>query len=123
MKYLLIVLILLVGRGFAYGQSADSLSARRMQAASLVKEKRSFDGYLVRLKPGTNGDIRFDILQNNHPVDHDFTNPVPFSHRGIQKKEDAFKIAQWIIDQHTRTGHWVNLVPPHVLTALKIDFN
>ena len=51
---------------------------------------------------------------------HQFENPLPYLPRGIQKKEDAFKIAQWMIRQHAKTGHWENLMSPNIAHELKI---
>jgi hypothetical protein len=45
---------------------------------------------------------------------HQFQNPLPFSPKGIQKKEDAYKIAQWMIRQYKNAGHGKNIVPAQI---------
>ena len=52
---------------------------------------------------------------------HQFQNPLPFSPKGIQKKDDAYKIAQWMIGEYKKTGRWQNIVPPHITRELKIE--
>ena len=52
---------------------------------------------------------------------YQFQNALPFSQKGVQKKEDAYKIAQWIIQDYKKTGHWQNSVSADVARNLKIE--
>lgn len=121
---LLIIMQTIVFAGMA--QKYESENRQRPDLLNLLKEKQEFEGYTIRLLPATSapgsiGSYGFDILKDHIPVVHQFRNPVPFFPGGIQKKADAYKIAQWIIGQYKKTGHWQNIVPPHVARELNIE--
>ena len=90
------------------------------------KDKMDYQGYTIRLMPAlptgeSIGSYGFDILKNNKPVVHQFQSPLSTTRKGIQKKEDAYKIAQWMIREFKKNGHWRNMVPPHIANELKIQ--
>jgi hypothetical protein len=88
----------------------------------VISDHSTIDGYLVRLTTSTTG-IRgygFTILNANRSLVHRFTNPLPSVPKGIQNKDDAFKIAGWVIREFQAHGHWRNIVPRHVVSDLKI---
>ena len=97
---------------------SSNLQLNAVDSAGVARE---FQGYLIKLKLGNTEGYGFQLLHDNKVVQHQFDNPLPFSAKGIQKKEDAYKIAQWIINQYLRTGHWENMVPPHAARLLGIQ--
>jgi hypothetical protein len=122
--YLLIIMQIAVFTLFA--QRHEPLNVQKPESVNPMKDKQEYQGYIIRLMPampvpGTMGSYGFDILKDNKPVVHQFQNPLPFSPKGIQKKEDAYKIAQWMIRDYIKTGHWQNIVPPHMALELKIE--
>ena len=103
-----------------------NINVQRPEPVNPMKDKQEYQGYTIRLMPampapGSMGSYGFDILKDNKPVLHQVRNPLPFYPKGIQKKEDAYKIAQWMISEYTNTGHWPKIVPPHIARELKID--
>jgi hypothetical protein len=88
-----------------------------------VREQKTINGYTVRLLPTAGGGYGFDILQNNKPVVHQFQNPLPYAPKGVQKKDDAYKIALWMITQYRAKRRWEPMMPPHVARNLKIATN
>ena len=122
--YLLAILQMTVFAGFA--QKNDPVNVHRPEPVNPVKDKQEYQGYTIRLMPampmpGSMGSYGFYILKDNKPVAHQFQNPLPFSPKGTQIKEDAYKIAQWMIREYASTGHWQNVVPPHVAHELKLS--
>jgi hypothetical protein len=119
-KFLLLTIVLSAAISIS-AQTSDSLRSARPDHINILNEKSEYLGYTIKLIPGTTGKYGFDISHVESAALHRFQNPLAFSQKGIQKKEDAYKIAQWIISQYERTGHWVNLVPPHIVNELKIN--
>lgn len=85
-----------------------------------VKEQKTFNGYTVRVMPAIGGGYGFDILQNNKPVVHQYHNPLPYVPKGVEQKDDAFKIAKWMITQYGAKRRW-EAMPPQVAQRLRIQ--
>jgi hypothetical protein len=47
-------------------------------------------------------------------------NPINMLPEGFTTKEDAFKVAEWMIKEYGNQNHLPPMVPPHVLHELKI---
>ena len=120
MKIIFVLLILHAALFNASAQRPDSVNLRRQEVISSLKEKTEYRKYTIKLKPATPDTYGFVILKDNKPLAHKFQNLLQFLPNGLQKKEDAYKIAQWVINEYTRTGHWPNIVPPHILNELNI---
>ncbi len=111
---------------FAIAQKKEHVNLKRPEPVNPVKDKQDYQGYAIRLLPAlpvaeSRGNYGFDILKDNKPVVHQLKNPMPFAPKGIQKKEDAYKIAQWMIREYKNTGHWQTSMPPHIAHQLKIE--
>jgi hypothetical protein len=99
----------------------SGLSAQQQRPFKAVGEQRNINGYTVRVVQAMHGGYGYFILQDNKPVVEQIRNPLPYSPKGIQKEEDAFKIAEWLILDYQAHGLWRHLVPPHVARELKIE--
>ena len=126
MKKICLLAVLQIALCTLFAQKNDPFNAKRPEPVNLMKDKKEYKGYSIRLMPampvpGTIGSYGFDILKDNKPVVHQFQNPLLFSPKGIQKKDDAYKIAQWMIREYKTTGRWQNIVPPHIAHELKIE--
>lgn len=109
-----------------FAQKNEPVTVQRPERVNPMKDKQEYQGYTIRLMPampvpGSMGSYGFDILKDKKLVMHQFQNPLPFSPKGIQKKEDAYKVAQWMIQEYKNTGHWQNIMPPHIAQELKIE--
>jgi hypothetical protein len=109
-------------------QKIEPTHVQRGEPVNSLNDKQEYRGYTIRLRQaspvrGNIGSYGFDILKDSKSVAHHFQNPLPFSPKGIQKKGDAYKIGQWIITEYGRTGHWQNMIPPHVAKQLDIECN
>jgi hypothetical protein len=122
MKKNCMIILLLLATFNAFAQMRDSIGLRRFVPGDLLRERQEYKGFVIALRTAVGNDYRFDILMDNKPIEYGFQDPLPFS-RGIRKKDDAYKIAQWIINEHQKTGHWKHTMPPHVARELKIEYN
>ena len=126
MKKIYLLMILQITVVTLFAQKNEPVNLQRPEPVNPMKDKQEYQGYTIRLMnampmTGSMGSYGFDILKDNKPVVHQFQNPLPFSPKGVQKKDDAYKIAQWIIREYKHTGHWENIMPPHIAHELKIE--
>lgn len=72
---------------------------QKQEPVNSKNDHQEFEGYTIRLLPAMGGTYGYDILKGNDRVIHQSRNPFTFSSKGLVKKEDAFKLAQWQIRQ------------------------
>ena len=116
MKKICLIIILQIGVFTVFAQKREPVNVTKPEPVNPISDKQEYQGYTIRLipvmpAPGSVASYGFDILKDNEPVVYQFQNALPFSQKGVQKKEDAYKIAQWIIQDYKKTGHWQNIVP------------
>jgi hypothetical protein len=123
MKKIGLVLLLQVMIYAGYAQKQDSLIYLQKLAVADANDSRPYSGFTIKLVSNETRSYHFDILSGDRSVTHHFQNPLPFSAKGIQKRDDAYKIAQWIINEYKKTSHWENMIPPHIARQLGVEFN
>jgi len=123
MKKIGLVLVLQVMIYAAYAQKQDSLIHLQKLDVTGANDSRLYSGFTIKLVSNETRSYHFDILSDDKSLTHHFQNPLPFSAKGIQKRDDAYKIAQWIINEYKKTGHWENMIPPHIARQLGVEFN
>jgi hypothetical protein len=126
MKKTCVVIILQLLLFAVHAQKNERSKLQVMEPVNPVRDTQEYLGYIIRLMPcmpslKSTGSYGFDILKDNKPVVHQFKNPLPLSPGGIQKKQDAYKIAQWMIREYRKTGHWQSKVPPHITYDLRLQ--
>jgi len=122
MKKILLILVLLAATFFIHAQKIDSSRILTRVPFVEINNSRVYNGFTITLISKNITSYSFDILAERNFTRH-FQNPLPFAPKGIQRKEDAYKVAQWIISEYKKTGHWENMMPPHIAQQLKIDWN
>ena len=85
-----------------------------------VKDKKEMKGYTIRLKMAPGNTVLFDLLKGQQPVFNHPVNPVTMLPQGFSSKEDAFKVAEWMIDKYGAQGHFPPMVPPDVTRKLNL---
>ena len=125
MKKIYVFILLQILAVAVFAQKNEPVNVQRHEPVNPIKDNQEYQAYTIRLLPalslpGSLGSYGFDILKDKKLVMHQFENPLPFYPKGVQKKEDAYKIAQWMIEQHKTTGHWQHAMPPHIAHELKI---
>jgi len=122
MKKIFLPMLLLLSALNAFAQRHDSIGFRRLEPIDFLRDKQEYKGFMIMLRPEVIRGYQFDILRDNKAIENGFANPLPFS-RGLRKKEDAYKVAQWIINEYEKTGHWKHTMPPHIAQGLNIELN
>jgi hypothetical protein len=122
MKKILLTLLLLAAAFINHAQKIDSSNILTNDPVVAMNNSRIYYGFTIKLISKNITSYSFDILADKN-LAHHFQNPLPFARKGIQKKEDAYKVAQWIISEYKKTGHWENMMPPHIARQLQIDWN
>jgi hypothetical protein len=120
MKQILLILALQLATLLIYAQKVDPNSISRRVPIIEMNNTTNYSGFTIQLISKNLDRYSFDILTGTKTLAHHFQDPLPFSPKGIQKKEDAYKIAQWMINRYKKTGHWENMMPPHVAQQLEI---
>ena len=120
MKHILLILALQLATLFIHAQKVDPNSISRRVPVIEMNNTTDYSGFTIQLISKNLDRYSFDILTGTKTLAHHFQDPLPFSPKGIQKKEDAYKIAQWMINRYKKTGHWENMMPPHVAQQLEI---
>jgi hypothetical protein len=91
MKQLFLLLILLVLRIHLIAQPTEHFPA--------VNERQLYKGYTIRLFTNAGQGYGYDILLGSQLLIHQGYHPFTLDPRGLNKKEDAYKVARWQIDQ------------------------
>lgn len=86
------------------------------------KDKKDPREITVKIKNAPGNTYLFDIMQGPLPLGLAMqNNPATMLRKGFASREDATKVAEWMIEQYKKDGHLPAVVPPHVLDKLKID--
>ncbi len=84
------------------------------------EDRKKIQEFTIQLRPAPANTVLFDIVRQGRPVFNQPMNPVTMLPKGFQTKEDAFKVAEWMITQYGRLEHFPPMVPPHVAQQLNI---
>lgn len=87
-------------------------------------DKKEIGELIIQLRAAPGNSYLFDILHGPINLNDGIKdNPATMLPKGFASKEDAFKVAEWMIKQYKKHGHLPPGVPPHVLDELKIAKN
>ena len=79
--------------------------AQNHEPVNTKKDQRQFNGYTIRLLPSPERTYGYEVILGGKRVIYQTQNPFTASPRGLSKKEDAFKVAQFQIQQReVKTG-------------------
>ena len=73
--------------------------AQNHEPVNFQKEQMEFEGYTIRVLPAIGSTYGYGIWKGKRLVVYQTQNPFTFSHKGLTKKEDVYKLAQWQIKQ------------------------
>ncbi len=89
MKSYLFTIVVLFFTSMSFAQQANS------QKATL--NKMDIDGYTIKIIHQHDGSFGYLIYKGKEHFVRQLSNPFTNSFRGLQKKEDAFTTARWIV--------------------------
>lgn len=84
--------------------SVIAAQAQKHEPVNTKKDQKQFDGYTIRLVPAQQGTYGYEVTQGAKRVIYQTQNPFTASSRGLNKKEDAFAVAQYQIKQLKAKG-------------------
>src|SRR5689334_16390129 len=85
-------------------------------------DKKIIQNLTVQLRTAPGNTYLFDILDGPIVLNMQLqNNPATLLPKGFTSKDDAFKVAEWMITQYKKDGHLPTIVPPHILDQLNID--
>lgn len=99
-----------------------TLFAQKNESQNSSMEKK-VDGFVIFIRPAPGPTFLFDILKNGQVMYRQTNNPFTLQPEGFEKKEDAFKVAEWLVNEYKTTQHFPPNVPPHVADLYKIKVN
>jgi hypothetical protein len=97
----------------------SEVSSAQKSEPSGTNEKR-VEGYVILIRPALAATFLFDILKDGKIVYSQASNPFTMQAEGFEKKDEAFKIAEWLIGEYKLTQHFPPVIPPHVANQYKI---
>jgi hypothetical protein len=119
-KNLSLLLAFLAIAFFANAQKQQPFNPNNYDPIDPGKDQKVVQGYIVRLRPGINLTYLFDILQNGKLVHEASPNILNTTIEGYDSKEQAYDVAEWVIDEYKKAGRIPSTIPPHIATQLKL---
>ena len=86
---------------------------------NMVKDKVEYQGYSIRPIVAMDGSLGYDILKNNKILLHQYRPPV--MNARLYKKDDAYKVAEWAVQQYIKTKHFPPFIPAAAVKNLHLS--
>ena len=98
LKHFMLFLFLLFASTLLFAQNTTSNNSS--------EDVISFQGYSISVLPSNENTYGFIIFRGTAPCMVQRKNPFTLSETGLQKKEDVYKAAKWIISHHDEQAIW-----------------
>ena len=108
-----LILFLLFTCAVVYAQQTEKFNPE--------KDKREISGYTIHLVPMPLNTFGFNILKGNRPVYTQLSNPFSHSPLGFTNKEDAYKLAGWIVNENEKSGRPPVTIPASLANQLNLQ--
>src|SRR6476646_6846859 len=95
-KHFTLLFIFLFTCIIVHAQTAEKFSPQR--------DQKIMNGYTIHLTPAFGNTLGFAIMKGNKPVWSQPFNPLSAAPTGFKNKEDAYKVAEWIITKGIKNG-------------------
>jgi len=95
-KHFTLVFILLFACFIVHAQTVEKFDPQ--------KDQKIMNGYTIHLTPAFGNTFGFAIMKDNKPVWSQPFNPLSAAPTGFKNKEDAYKVAEWIITEGIKNG-------------------
>jgi len=95
-KHFTLIFIFLFTCIIVHAQTAEKFSPQR--------DQKIMNGYTIHLTPAFGNTFGFAIMKGNKPVWSQPFNPLSAAPTGFKNKEDAYKVAEWIITKGIKNG-------------------
>jgi hypothetical protein len=85
-----------------------------------AKDKKDVNGFTVQLRPAPGNTVLFFILKQDKIAFEYPMNPITSKQEGFEDKEDAFKVAEWMIRQYGSESKFPINIPSVIATVLQL---
>ena len=83
---------------------AITVSAQQTERFDGAKDKKEINGYTVYLVPAFGNTFGFGIIKGKRSIAVQLNNPFSPALAGFKTKEDAFKLAEWVVNEDIKNG-------------------
>jgi hypothetical protein len=95
--------------------------AQQAEKFNPEKDKRVISGYTIDLIPMPLNTFGFDIIKGNRAFYIQLSNPFMKGPFGFKNKEDAYKLAGWIVNESNKNGRPPVTIPRSVAKQLNLQ--
>lgn len=95
-----------------------TIHAQQKERFDPQTDKREVNGYSIHLIPAPASTFGFTIAKGKQPVWVQLSNPFSQTPAGFRIKEDAYKLAVWIINEKNSKGKLPYKIPNDVAKKL-----
>ena len=101
--------------------SIRAAHAQQVEKFNPEKEKREINGYTIRLVPLAVNTFGFFIMKGDKPVYSQLSDPFSHGPLGFKNKEDAYKVAEWVVRIDSKNGKPPLTISPSVAKQLNLQ--
>ena len=101
--------------------AAGTLHAQQAEKFDPGKDKRAINGYTIHLVPAVGNTFGFTVMKGKLPVTVQLNNPFSPAPAGFKNKEDAYKLAEWVINEAIKNGRPPQKIPADVGRQLNLS--
>jgi hypothetical protein len=95
--------------------------AQQTEKFNPEKDKREVNGYTIHLMHMPANTFGFFIMKGKKPVYSQLNDPFSHSPIGFKTKEDAYKLAEWVVGEDSKKGRPPMVIPPSVAKQLNLQ--
>lgn len=95
--------------------------AQQLEKFDPKNDKKEINGYTIRLVPVPGNTFGFSIVKGNKAVWSQLNNPFIQGQDGFKIKADAYKLAEWIVQQDSRDSRIPAYIPRELSKQLNIS--
>lgn len=100
--------------------TANAVNAQQSEKFDPAKDKEDFHGYVIHLVPVPGGTFGFTILKEKKAVWTQLGNPFLHGQTGFTRKQDAYRLAEWVAGENEKNDHAPILIKPALAKQLNI---
>ena len=101
--------------------SVTTIFAQQAEKFDPAKDQKQMQGYVIHLVPVPGGTFGFTIIKGKKAVWSQLSNPFVPGQNGFKLKEDAYKLAEWIVSEEIKNGAAPKRFTPQLAKQLNIN--
>jgi hypothetical protein len=98
-----------------------TINAQQSEKFDPAKDKEAFQGYSIHLMPVPGNTFGFIIIKDKRAIWSQINNPFTHGQEGFLHKQDAYKVAEWIVNESIKNGKVPRQIPPALAKQLNLS--